>query len=166
MSQTNYNEQGDALVGMVADSSTSVVDSFSGEVAIPFGRFVIRGTNRNQQCKLPAAAGDINNKNGVGVAIRNQAIEIPLNSTAAPTYKINDSVPVLSFGRAWVETESAGTDTTKDVYVRHTAAGANTKLGAFSDAAGTGLAKLDNAKWRSEDKTINSRRMAIVEIRL
>ena len=72
----------------------------------------------------------------------------------------------MSFGRVWVETEDAATDTTKDVYVRYQADGANTKLGAFSAAAGSGLAKLENARWLSEDITHGNDRLALLEVRL
>ena len=165
MSQTSYNEQGDAQVGLMADSAATVVDSFTAETAIPFGRFVVRGTKPAIQCKLPASAGDVTGLKALGIAVRTQAIEIPLNSTAAPQYPANMAVSVVNFGRVWVETETAATDTTKEVYVRHTAAGALNKLGGFAAASGTGLAKLDNAKWLGEDKTINGRQMAVVEYR-
>lgn len=165
MSQTNYNEQSDAQIGIVSDSSAHVVDSYTGEGAIPFGRFVARGTKPVIQCKLPAAAADVTGNKALGIAIRTQAIEIPLNSTADPEYPDNSAISVVSFGRVWVETESAATDTTKEVYVRHTAAGALNKLGGFAAAAGTGLAKLDNARWLNENKTINGRQLAIVEYR-
>lgn len=167
MSQTSYNEQGDAQVGMLSDSSIKVTDSFAAEAAVPYGRLVVRGTNRIKECKLPAASTDITNaKNVLGIAMRTQAIEIPLNSTSDPEYKATNTVSVLNFGRIWVETEDAATDTTKDVYARHAVAGALNKVGSFSTAAGTGLVKLDNAKWISDDKMINNRRMAILEIRL
>ena len=85
---------------------------------------------------------------------------------APPQYPDERTLAVLNFGRAWVETEDAATDTTKDVFVRHTADGANTKLGVFSAAAGNGLAKLENARWLSEDVLDGTDRIAVVEVRL
>lgn len=167
MSQTSYNEQGVAQIGMIADSSLRNVDSFIGEGAIPYGRFVVRGTDDEKQCKLPAAATDITDaKKNLGIALSTQEMEIPLNSTADPQYPDKRAISTMSFGRVWVETESATTDVDQDVYVRHAVAGALNKLGGFAAAAGTGLAKLENAKWRTADQTINGRTLAILELRL
>ena len=166
MSQTNYNEQDKTGIGLLADLTNHVIDSFTAEVAIPYGRFVIRGTDKVKQCKLPAAAADVGIKVRLGVAITTQFIEVPANSMAAPTYKINDSVNVLNWGRVWVEAETDTIDTTKDVYVRHAVAGALNKLGVFADAAGTGLAKLDNARWLTVDQLVNGRNLAMLELRL
>ena len=166
MSQTAVNEQSDARIGLVADSSFTVKDSFAAEIAIPFGRLVIRGTKATVECTLPGTAGDITDgKKVLGIAIASQNVETPAG-TAAPQYPIERTLAVLNFGRVWVETESDSTDTSKDVYVRHTAAGANTKIGVFSDAAGTGLAKLENARWLSEDVLDGTDRIAILEVRL
>lgn len=166
MSQTVVQEQAAARAGLKGDSSVSVVDSFAGEVAIPFGRFVVRGTKPTKQCKLPGAAADITDaKKNLGVAISTATVEVPMNSTAPAQYPINRTIPVMNFGRVWVETEDAATDTTKDVYVRHTASGANTKLGVFSAAAGAGLEKLENARWLGEDIMDGNNRLALLEVR-
>lgn len=167
MSQTNYNEQDAGFLGLLADLTTHVMDSFTAEAAIVYGRFVARGTNKTKQCKLPAAATDITSRAArLGIAVTTQFIETPQNSTADPQYPANKSVNVMSFGRAWVECETATVDTSKDVYVRHAVDGGKNKLGAFSDTAGTGLVKLDNARWLSEDRSIDGKNLAIVEIRL
>ena len=167
MSQTSVIEQGDARIGLLADSSLRDIVSFAAETALPFGRFVARGTKPTEQCKLPAAAGDITDaKKGLGVVIASQTVEVPLDSTADPQYPQYRNVPVLTFGRVWVLTESASTDTTKSVYVRHAVAGALNQLGAFSDAAGAGLEELSNAKWWGADQVIDGKRLALLQLRL
>lgn len=166
--QTSVVEQSAARVGLQADSSLAVVDSFAAEGAIPFGRLVVRGTSPEKECKLPAAADDITDaKKVLGIAMASQNVETPLpGDTNPPQYPDERTTPVMNFGRIFVETEAATTDTTKDVYVRHTADGNKDKIGAFSDAAGNGLAKLENARWLSSDVLDGTDRIAMLEIRL
>lgn len=168
MSQTSVGEQGIARVGLLADLGLRDTLSFAGEEAIPFGALVVRGTNAEKQCKLPAADTDISDAKkvlGVAVAVQTQEVPFPTN-TANPTYIKDYTVSVLTFGRIWVRTESAATDPTKDVYVRHTAAGALNVIGGFSDAAGTGLEKLDNAKWMGNDRMVDGVQLALLQVRL
>ena len=169
MSQTNYNEQDKAGLGLIADLTPYVVDSFIAETALIYGRFVVRGADKVKQCKLPAAATDITARTArLGIVTATQFIETPRNTTTAapPQYTINKTVNVMSWGRVWVECETNTVDTTKGVFVRHTAAGALNKVGVFADAAGTGLAQITEARWMTVDQLVNGRNLAMVEIRL
>ena len=97
MSQTAVIEQGDARIGLLADTGIHDILSFSGEVAIPFGRWVRRGTNAVEQCNLPSAATHITDlKLGLGVTIAQHTLEVPRRSTADPTYTKDFTVSILT----------------------------------------------------------------------
>ena len=167
MSQTSVIEQGVARSGLLADLGLREMLSFSAETAIPFGLFVVRGTDMDKQCKLPAAATDVTDrKKGLGVAVALQTLEVPLMGTADPQYLKDFTVAVLTFGRIWVPTEDDATDESKSVYVRHTVDAALTKIGGFSASAGAGLSVLSNARWMGEDVTVDGTRLAQLEVRL
>lgn len=124
--QTSVAENYPAGVpGLIYDSSFRDVVSRAAEVAIGFGLGVARGTDPDVQVALPGAGDAI-----VGVSVFD---------TSQPTggYAIGDAVPVITRGRIWVQVEDAVAPG-GGVFVRHTAKGDNTTIGAFrSDADAT-----------------------------
>jgi len=79
--QTSYSQTMTvAVAGMPGDARDHVVESFAAETAaIPFGRAVIAGTDKNKQVKTPAAAGGVFR----GVSMREQAQEQNSSGTVA-----------------------------------------------------------------------------------
>ena len=146
MSQTNYDEQSKALDGMKGHIGPDTVTSFAAEGAngIEFGRLVVRGTDKEKQCKLPAAALDITSlKAKLGVALQTHAIENPKDGSA-PKYPQYKTVSVLEKGTVYVKVEDAVT-VDSDVYVNFQ----NGDEGLFrSDAGGGDAAQLADARWR------------------
>ena len=90
----NYFSYGQdvAVIGMKADSTVDVIDSFAGEGAIACGVAVERGTDPAKQVKASVTAANV-----IGIAIfENKADETPL-------YPDGYAVPVCTFGDVWVE---------------------------------------------------------------
>ena len=90
----NYFSYGQdvAVVGMKADSTIDVIDSFASEGGVAPGQVVERGTNPDKQVKASVTAANV-----IGIAIfENKADETPL-------YPDGYAVPVMTFGDAWVE---------------------------------------------------------------
>lgn len=168
MSQTAITEQGAARLGMLADPGLKDTISFAAETVIPFGRFVVRGASGEKQCKLPAAAADVtDSKKGLGVAMAQQTLEVPFPTNTNPAQYVKDfTVSVLTFGRVWVLVEEATADETKDVYVRHTAAGALDVIGGFASTSGTGKSTLSNAKFMGASVVIDNLRLIQLQLRL
>lgn len=66
-------------------------------------------------------------------------------------FEHEDIVPITDLGSGWVHTETE-VSVGEDVYIRHTANGNNTRIGGFSNAAGTGLVQIaTGAKWVRAD---------------
>lgn len=160
MSQTSVAEQAAALPGMKADMGFDDVLSRIGEVAVPFGKLVVLGTDKDKQCKLPTVATDITDvTKPLGVSLKSHAMES--NSAGDPTYDIKDMVSVLHKGRVYVKVEQAVVPT-DSVYVRYAAGGNG--LGSFGNSAGTSeRALLAGARYLS---TAAADGLAIVELDL
>lgn len=143
MSQTSVDEQRGLHVGQKADSGFDDVLSRTAEGAIPFGRLVSTGTDKDRQVKLPALAVDITDvESRWGVALRTQAIESN-DAVTPPQYADKAMVSVLHKGRVAVIVEDA-VDTSSDVFVNFQ----NGDEGAFrSDAGGGDAAQLAGARW-------------------
>ncbi len=126
----NYFSYGQdvAVVGMKADSTVDVIDSFAGEGAIACGVAVERGTDPAKQVKASVTANKV-----IGISIfENKADETPL-------YPDGYAVPVCTFGDVWVEvaeTVTAGAS----VYL--STAGA---FGSSTGSAVTGMTYLTSA---------------------
>lgn len=126
----NYFSYGQdvAVVGMKADSTVDVIDSFAGEGAIACGKAVERGTDPAKQVKASVTAANV-----IGIAIfENKADETPL-------YPDGYAVPVMTMGDVWVEvaeTVTAGAS----VYL--SSAGA---FGSSTGSAVTGMTYLTSA---------------------
>ena len=89
----NYFSYGQdvAVVGMKADSTIDVIDSFASEGGVAPGQVVERGTNPDKQVKASVTAANV-----IGIAIfENKAEETPL-------YPDGYAVPVCTFGDVWV----------------------------------------------------------------
>ena len=84
--------QDKAVVGMKADSTVDVIDSYASEGAIQAGSAVQLGTDPETQVKASVTANKV-----IGIAIfENKADESPL-------YPDEYAVPVCTFGDVWVE---------------------------------------------------------------
>jgi hypothetical protein len=119
--QLNYSfDMEIGVEGQIADIRNKVVLSKSAEGVIPFGRVVVLGTDKDNQCKLPSQASDITNaKYTLGVSTSTQAIESS-DDTDYPAYKDEATVNVLKNGSVYMVAEDAMT-AISDVYVRTTA---------------------------------------------
>jgi len=90
-----------ALVGMLADNTPNVVDSFAAEAVVHFGAGVIAGTDPDNQVKTAVAAGKFR-----GVALRDHT-RLTNRTTGIAEYAAKDTVSVLRKGRVWVEVTEA-----------------------------------------------------------
>ena len=90
--------QDKAVVGMKADSTVDVIDSFAAEGAIGVGKAVERGTDPAKQVKASVTAANV-----IGIAIFENKAE------ASPLYPDEYAVPVCTFGDVWVEVSEAVT---------------------------------------------------------
>jgi len=143
MSQANYDEQGKALDGMLGDIGPNYKRSGAAEGRVPFGRFVTKGTDKEQQVRLPALAVEVTSlKNKRGVALQDHGNENKVDGLE-PGYVDKKTVSFLSRGTVYVKVEDA-VDTDDDVYVNWQ----NGDEGLFrSDAGGGDAAQLADAKW-------------------
>jgi hypothetical protein len=132
MSQTSYAEQASAFEGMKGDSGNDDVLSRLAEVAVPFGKLVIIGTDKDKQCKLPGAATDITNaKLPLGVSLQTHAME---QSSSRNGYNVNDAASIMHKGRVYVKVEEA-VSPSDTPYVRYAAGGNG--VGSFGKTAGS-----------------------------
>lgn len=136
-------------VAATGSGALAVTNTQLAGQAIPFGRAVLIDSDdgaADTNIRLPRASGDIANTFGVSVAT--QAMESHVDSAAA-NYSTRDCVSVLRKGRVYVQVEEAVTPAS-DVYIRHGADGAKTRIGGFAASSGTGLAQLSSgARWLS-----------------
>lgn len=130
MSQTTAASYGSTLTkaeaGAKYDISPDTVVSYAAEAAIPFGRAVKRGTDKQKEVLLVAADTDA----FFGVALKQQTIVIATGAT--PGYAQYDTVSVLEQGKVWVEVTS---DVTAGA-----AAYVDVSNGKFTDVATDNLA--------------------------
>lgn len=163
MSQSVVEEQGLALNGQIYDLSTSIKSSKAAEGRVPFGRFVSRGSDKEQQCLLPALAASITDlKEKLGVSVQSHANE-NLQDGLEPGYEDKKPVSIMEKGKIYVEVE-ADVSMGDDVYVRHAADAALDQLGIFAPATGTGLAQLANARWESASVLSDGKKLAILNL--
>jgi hypothetical protein len=118
--------------GMVGDGwhGTDIDSVTVGEGGAKPGLAVVRSTSNI--ATLPA--GNLTNIDGVVVAEP---------AKEGSDFVAGDTAPVLKKGRVWVKIEDAASGYTllASPYVRHTADGQLTQLGAFSASSGTGLSQ-------------------------
>lgn len=89
------------------------------------GVAVVRGATSNVHCKVPASEAECEKMLGVAQYMPSLPMVDGTNE-----YAQDDEVTIKRSGEIFVVTEEAVAPT-DDVYVRHTANGANTQLGAF-----------------------------------
>lgn len=121
---------------------------------IGFGLGVVRAAD--QTVKLPAAAGDVTN------AFEGFAVRQEYREPNAAGYANLEPIPIMREGYIWVAVEGAVTEEGA-VFVRHTASGGNTTLGAARGDADTANAtQVPGAKFITSTTAAG---YAIVEVR-
>ena len=90
--------QDKAVVGMKADSTVDVIDSFAAEGAIGVGKAVERGTDPAKQVKASVTAANV-----IGISIFENKVD------ESPLYPDEYAVPVCTFGDVWVEVSESVT---------------------------------------------------------
>lgn len=129
--QTTYLlEHDEAVAGALVDGQLQNIRSAVAEEAIPFGRFICRGT-ADGTCKLPTAAGDVTTT-GMGVAARVQSNVA--NGSDVLQYEDERNVSFIDFGVVYVLLDEAVT-AGSPAFVRYAAGGQG--RGTFGDTAGT-----------------------------
>jgi hypothetical protein len=149
MSQTNYPlVQPTASEGLLADLTPKQVQSFAAETALSPGRVVVRGTDVQKQCQLPAAATDITDANKIlGISLREHVRE---NTTANPQgFVATDTVGVIMDGKVYMKVEDAVT-AGEPVFARFQVNGGLDQLGKVrSDADGANAAQIPGARFET-----------------
>lgn len=93
------------LPGLLYDLSNTNIDSFAAEDIIPFGIFVSRGTDLENQVIVGDAAAI-----GVSVRVAQENAYDPAGATGfdAGAYAITDTVGVLRSGEIWAQFDAVG----------------------------------------------------------
>jgi len=115
---------GDSFVYSVTATILTVALTTGNGGAVPFGVGVARGSEDNL-ARLPSDSGDTL----LGITVLDQT-EVNQLTTGTHEYDGDDVMSILRKGRIYVVPEDAVT-VDGDVYVRVTASGANTQLGAI-----------------------------------
>lgn len=143
MSQTNYSmSQDTAVAGQLYGVGPQTILTYNNPVdAILFGVAVAKVSADANGIEKPDSSGAVI----VGVAVRDPSIEY--DPDAENQFEALSDVPVLRRGQIYVYCEEAVTPD-DDVYVRHTANGGLTVLGAFrNDNDGGNALALSTAKF-------------------
>lgn len=146
MSQLSYSQTMTvAVAGMIADGAGAphdVVSRVNITDEIPFGVAVADIAGDEGTIELPDSSGALI----CGIAVRSLTVEEGAASVEN-AYPADSACAVMKKGRIWVQVEKAVT-VDDDVYVRHTANGGNTQLGAFRDDSDTNRAiQITNARF-------------------
>jgi hypothetical protein len=114
-------------------------------------------------CKLPTSAAEVGKGLGVAPSAVTNDPNFPPGGTAGKTYQIGDAIELVAQGKVWVTVEVNVADS-DDVFVRYSANGGLTQLGAFrnDNDGGTHAAQIA-AKFRS---AANAGELALVEFNL
>lgn len=147
-----------ALAGMEAyNLGDNIHVSRAAEVAIPFGRYVVRGAS-DAVAKLPTATGQVTGS-GLGFALRDMAKE----PNAALGYNALQMVEIGTFGFFWVYCETAAAFG-GSVFARFTTATDGSDLGQVRNDADTNKAvAIPNARF---EQTISAAGLVIVRLSL
>lgn len=129
MSQTSYDRNYDAaFAGMKADARYDEVISRQAEGAIDFGRGVVRGTDGEKQCKIPASTSDV----FLGLALHRHVQP----SGGVARYEDKTTVDVMRKGQAWVKIANVAVSAGDEAYLET----GTTSAGVFTNAtSGTTL---------------------------
>lgn len=134
-----------AIAGLPRGIVGRTIDRIASTV-IQSGTLVVQGAS-DGVCKRPASSGDVGKALGVAPARVTSDSRFPSTSTADSTYQVGDNVGAIAEGHVWVVVEEA-VSAGAACYVRHTANGGNTLLGAFrSDADTANAALLSGARY-------------------
>lgn len=116
--QTSYEfNQAIGVEGGRADMRNAEVISRLAEGSVPFGRVVVLGSDKDEQCKLPNVAGDVTDaKKPLGVSQHTHSVE-SVNNGEAAGYLATKAVNVVKEGSVFMSVEDAMT-AESDVYVR------------------------------------------------
>ena len=91
--------QDKAVVGMKADSTIDVIDSFAAEGTVYAGQVVERGTDPATQVAASTTAANV-----IGIAIFENKAQFAWEAPGTPIdYPEGYAVPVCTFGDVWVE---------------------------------------------------------------
>jgi hypothetical protein len=105
MSQTSYSQyQAAGFAGLLADSMFSDKMSYLAEGAIPFGKPVVLGTDKERQV---AAVGTGVGQGALVIGISVASHDVEQTSAGVAQYDDTEATPVLKSGRIWVETDDA-----------------------------------------------------------
>lgn len=129
------NEDAVAFVGMKADSSIDVCDTFASEGGVNPGEAVIRGTDAAKQCKAVTAAGDGAKVIGIAVHVHRE----PQLTASAKYYEAGYTLPVMTSGDIYV---AAGGDVKAGDTVALTIAGGKGVFVASSTASAEKVANM------------------------
>lgn len=149
-----------AYAGMVGDSwsGTDIATALVGTGGVNPGTVVDAGSA--SVTKLTAAnlqtdgySGDITLAGVAGVVVREMSIEPSEGSD--PLYAEGDYASVLKKGRVWIVAEDDSFTVGQHPYIRHTASGDNTTLGAAASSSNTGLALWTAAEVVAVDTVAN-----------
>lgn len=86
-----------AFAGMKVDNSVDVCDSFASEGGVNPGDVVVRGTDTQKQCKVPAAVTSTDTILGIAVHVHREPPE-----QGVAYYEDGYVLPVMSFGDIYV----------------------------------------------------------------
>lgn len=103
--QTSYSQTGAAgFAGLLYDIGDNNVMSYSAEGAVPYGKAVTLGTNKERQvAAVTTSAGQAALAVGLSVATHTNE----QSSAGVVQYADKSTVSVLKEGRIWVETDDA-----------------------------------------------------------
>lgn len=146
MSQTSMSIAPDlGFRGLIADSGgdTFLVSRANENASAQgFGIGVIAGTDPEKQFNIFSGAGTLLGVLAHKHGFANQGLADP------EALEQNEMGSIMRRGRIWVRVEEAVTAHTSDVYVRHTAGGGGSEIGAFRTDADTASAQqVTNATW-------------------
>ena len=97
--------QDKAVVGMKADSTLDVIDSFAAEGTVYAGQVVERGTDPGKQVAASTTAANV-----IGIAIFENKAQFAWVSPGTPVdYPEGYAVPVCTWGDVWVSVDAAVT---------------------------------------------------------
>ena len=134
-----------ALAGMTRGTPSRTVERAAAS-AIQAGVLVCQGAT-DGACKLPANSGDVGKALGVAASRVASDSRFPSTLTAGVAWQTGDIVEAIAAGAVWVIVEDA-VNAGAACYVRHTANGDLTQLGAFrSDADSSNAAALTGARF-------------------
>lgn len=125
--QTNYpGTQPAGFPGLLADLRDQLVESFAAEGAIPFGRAVLAGTDKQKQVVLAEAGGAVFR----GVSVHTHAYG---SATDPAGYADTQTVNVLRRGMIWVEVTEAVDIDDPAFYINAPGSGDEADAGKFTD---------------------------------